>query len=146
MTTRRRVLGALVSPRTKRTPHSTASVSKQGIAHVYTRKIGFGERMSANDDTSQTNCHGFCVAPWVASNRDSEPTKRLETRGHSSWLDVVFSWIRLHRLRMSSMSACKHHGVLRWPRGRRRAAKSNVGHEGAQGAIRIDRDTHTCGV
>jgi hypothetical protein len=52
------------------------------------------------------------------------------------------SRIRLHSLRMSSVSACKHRRVLRWSGGRRRAAHSNVGHEGAQGALRIDRDTH----
>jgi hypothetical protein len=69
---------------------------------------------------------------------DSELTKRHETRGNSSWFDVVLSQIRLHRLRVSSMGACKHHGVLRWSGVRRRAAQSNVDHEGAQGVWLAD--------
>jgi hypothetical protein len=73
---------------------------------------------------------------------DSEPTKGHETRGHSPWFDVLLSWIRLHSLRMSSVSACKHRGMLRWPGGRRSSAPSIVGHEGTQGALPIDRDTH----
>ena len=74
--------------------------------------------------------------------RDSEPTKRHETRGHSSWFDVVLSRIRLHSLRLPSVGACKHHGVLGRPGGRRQAAPSNIGHEGGQETLRIDRDSH----
>ena len=100
------------------------------------------KRRSANDDTSPTSCHVFCIAPRAAPNRGSEPTKRHENRGHSSWFGVVLSRIRLHSLKMSSVSACKQRRVIRWTGVRRRAAPSNVGHEGAHGALPTDRDTH----
>ena len=123
--------------------NSTLMLSKQGIAHVYTRKSVLAKRRSANDDTSQTNCHSFCIGPRASSDRDPELTKRHETRDHSSWFGIVLSRIWLHSLRMSSVGACKHRGMLRWQGGRRRAAYSNVGHEGAQGALRIYRETYT---
>jgi hypothetical protein len=78
----------------------------------------------------------------IGTVNDSEPTKRHETRGLSSWLDVVLSRIRLYSHRMSSVSACKHRGALGRSGGRRQAAPSSVGHEGAEGTLRIERDTH----
>ena len=100
---------------------------------------------SANDDTSPTNSLVGSAKPKgphrIVTLSDSEPTRMHENRGHSSWFDFVLSRSVLHSLRMSLVSACKHHGVLRWSGGRRRAAPSNVGHEGVHGALRIDRDT-----
>ena len=132
----------LTSARTKRTPPSTLMLSKQGITPVYTRKSVLAKCRSANDGTSPhascpTNCHGFCIAAKAVLDRNSESTKRHETRGHSSWFDVVLSQIRLQSLRMSSVSACKQRRVLRWSGGRRRAAPSNVGHDCAPGALCI---------
>jgi hypothetical protein len=145
-TRRHRILGQLLSPRTKRTPPSTASVSKQGLAHVHTRNVRFGENWVSERRHSPQQLPVVSATPKgphrIVMLSDSEPTKRHETRGHSSWFDVVLSRIRLHSLRMSSVSACKHRGALGRSGGRRLAAPSNAGHVGAQGTLRIDRDTH----
>ena len=131
---------------TKQSPLSTAIVSNSELPTSSPETSVLAKTKSGNDDTSPTNSLVGSAKPKgprrIVTLSDSEPTERHETRGHSSWFGVVLSRIRLHSLRMSLVSACKHHGVLRWSGGRRRAAPSNLGHEGVHGALRIDRDTH----
>ena len=72
MMTRLRILGQLVSPRTKRTPPSTVSLSDQGIAHVHTRNPFWRNLGQRTTTLSTTNSRGFCKAQRAAPDRDSE--------------------------------------------------------------------------
>jgi len=127
--------------------HSPQPACQNRDSHTSTPEMSvLAKSRSANDDASPKNSLVASAKPKgprrIETLSDSEPTRMHENRGHSSWFDLVLSRIRLHSLRMSLVSACKHHGVLRWSGGRRRAAPSNLGHEGVHGALRIDRDTH----
>ena len=127
--------------------HSPQSACQNRDSHTSTPEMSvLAKRRSANDDTSPTSSLVGSAKPKgphrIVTLIDSEPNRMHENRGHSSWLDAVLSQIRLHSLRMSLASACKHRVVLRRSGGRRRAAPSNVGHEGAQGALPTDRDTY----
>ena len=92
------------------------------------RKVG-----QRKDDTSPANSRGLCKVLRATPDRDFEPTRRHESRGHSSWFGALLSRIRLHCPRMSSVRARKHRVVLIRSRGRRRSAPSNIGHEGERG-------------
>ena len=123
----------LSCPSTKQATLSTAIVSNSELPTSSPETSVLAKSKSANDDTSPTDCHGVCVAPRAALNHDSDLTMGHETRGHLSWFYAVLSRLRIHSLRMSSVGACKHRGVLRRPGDRRRAAPPNVGHKGAWG-------------